>query len=334
MPLLRPQALLDTGDESRNLLGSRCPRSARRGTTTITPSPPPPRHGLRRWELDPSALVIRAWRSSAWRGTSCGSARSARPEGVRRREPDAVRAHRSVPRGARPLLSRAALRGRVLGRHASCRRPVERRRPDFTVRSPQAVAHALRAPGQLGLGRAYVSGMLEVDDVDAALKLLDAWQPPPLDRGGSRAPRGGRRARRRAHAAALPAPPWSCARAGKRHSRERDARAVRHHYDVGNEFFALFLDESMTYSCAVFSRGAQTLEEAQVAEARPGLHEARPRAGSARARRGLRLGQLRPPRRPALRRAGGRASRCRSHRPRSRASGRPRPGWRTRSTSG
>jgi cyclopropane-fatty-acyl-phospholipid synthase len=38
---------------------------------------------------------------------------------------------------------------------------------------------------------------------------------------------------------------------------------VRHHYDVSNEFFALFLDESMTYSCAIFSRGAETLEEAQ-----------------------------------------------------------------------
>ena len=43
----------------------------------------------------------------------------------------------------------------------------------------------LRAPGQLGLGRAYVSGMLEVDDLDAALQLLDTWQPPPLSTGGS-----------------------------------------------------------------------------------------------------------------------------------------------------
>ena len=50
---------------------------------------------------------------------------------------------------------------------------------------------------------------------------------------------------------------------GRRHTPERDARAVRHHYDVSNEFFALFLDESMTYSCAIFSRGATTLEEAQ-----------------------------------------------------------------------
>src|SRR4051795_5887589 len=53
--------------------------------------------------------------------------------------------------------------------------------PVFGVRSPAAVAHALRAPGQLGVGRAYVAGALEVDDVDAALALLDAWSPPPLD---------------------------------------------------------------------------------------------------------------------------------------------------------
>ena len=50
---------------------------------------------------------------------------------------------------------------------------------------------------------------------------------------------------------------------GRRHSIARDQRAVRHHYDVSNEFFAHFLDESMTYSCAVWDRGATTLEEAQ-----------------------------------------------------------------------
>jgi cyclopropane-fatty-acyl-phospholipid synthase len=53
---------------------------------------------------------------------------------------------------------------------------------------------------------------------------------------------------------------------GRRHSRERDARSVRHHYDVSNEFFALFLGPAMTYSCALFSRGAETLEAAQEAK--------------------------------------------------------------------
>ena len=59
--------------------------------------------------------------------------------------------------------------------------------PTFYVRSPRAAAHALRAPGQLGLGRAYVSGELEVDDIDAVIELLDSWQPPPLDGGDKRA---------------------------------------------------------------------------------------------------------------------------------------------------
>jgi cyclopropane-fatty-acyl-phospholipid synthase len=53
---------------------------------------------------------------------------------------------------------------------------------------------------------------------------------------------------------------------GERHTLSRDRRAVRHHYDVGNDFFALFLDASMTYSCAYFSGGAGTLEQAQEAK--------------------------------------------------------------------
>src|SRR4051794_41682860 len=52
--------------------------------------------------------------------------------------------------------------------------------PVFTVRSPRAVAHALRAPGQLGVGRAYVSGELGVDDLDAVLEVLEHWRPAPL----------------------------------------------------------------------------------------------------------------------------------------------------------
>ena len=50
---------------------------------------------------------------------------------------------------------------------------------------------------------------------------------------------------------------------GRRRTRARDARSVRHHYDLPPEFYALFLDQSMTYSCGIFSRGAGTLEEAQ-----------------------------------------------------------------------
>jgi cyclopropane-fatty-acyl-phospholipid synthase len=132
----------------------------------------------------------------------------------------------------------------------------------FRVKSPTALAHALRAPGQLGLGRAYVSGALDVDDIDAAIDVLDSWKPPALDTS----------AKLKLAAAALrstgfiapPKPPQAeLVPQGRRHSIERDKAAVRHHYDVSNEYFALFLDDTMTYSCAIFSRGAKTLEEAQ-----------------------------------------------------------------------
>jgi len=134
--------------------------------------------------------------------------------------------------------------------------------PTFHVRSPRAAAHVLRAPGQLGLGRAYVAGDIEVDDIDGVIEVLDGWQPPALE-GADKA----RLLLGAVRAAGLTRPPERPAAelrpSGRRHSKERDAAAVRHHYDVSNDFFALFLDESMTYSCAIFSRGAETLEAAQ-----------------------------------------------------------------------
>jgi cyclopropane-fatty-acyl-phospholipid synthase len=135
--------------------------------------------------------------------------------------------------------------------------------PVFAVRSPVALAHMMRSPNQLGLGRAYVAGALEVDDIDKTLALLDGYSPPPVD-----ARTKARLAAAAARAGALREVPRTPAvelrPAGRRHSLARDKRAVTHHYDVSNDFFALFLDASMTYSCAIWSRGAETLEEAQV----------------------------------------------------------------------
>ncbi len=62
-----------------------------------------------------------------------------------------------------------------------------------------------------------------------------------------------------------PAPPAEEAayrRAGQRHSKSRDRRAVSHHYDVGNDFYERVLGPSMVYSCAYWRPGS-TLEEAQ-----------------------------------------------------------------------
>src|SRR5215208_4770175 len=125
--------------------------------------------------------------------------------------------------------------------------------PTFKARSREALAYAVAAPGQLGLGRAYVAGEIEIDDIDGVIGVLNAWKPPPM----------GAATKARLIAAALraagvrrppPAPKAEMHLRGRKHTTKRDREAVRHHYDVGNEFFSLFLDESMTYSCAFFSR--------------------------------------------------------------------------------
>jgi cyclopropane-fatty-acyl-phospholipid synthase len=137
--------------------------------------------------------------------------------------------------------------------------------PALHIRSPAALGHALRAPGQLGIGRAYVSGAIEVDDIDAAMEVVGSYRVPPLDRATQL---------RLALAAARamgpvkppPVPEMELRPRGRRHSPERDRRSVRHHYDVSNDFFALWLDRSMTYSCAFFSRDGSSLEAAQTAK--------------------------------------------------------------------
>lgn len=52
----------------------------------------------------------------------------------------------------------------------------------------------------------------------------------------------------------------------RKHSRGRDAAAVRHHYEVGNDFYALWLDERMVYSCGYFPTGHEDLDAAQEAK--------------------------------------------------------------------
>jgi cyclopropane-fatty-acyl-phospholipid synthase len=134
--------------------------------------------------------------------------------------------------------------------------------PTFTLRSPQALAHVLRSPNQLGIGRAYVGGHIDVDDLDAALQVVTGWEPPRLERGEKL-----RLGLAMARATGITTPPkipaMEIRQQGVLHSITRDKAAVAFHYNSGNAFFQTFLDESMTYSCAIFSRGATTLEEAQ-----------------------------------------------------------------------
>ena len=137
--------------------------------------------------------------------------------------------------------------------------------PTFSFRSPEALAHVIRAPGELGLGRAYVLGLIESDDIEKSLGVVDTFEPPKLSPG--QMARLGVAVIRACGLVRPPKAPASELRLkGERHSAARDRRAIAYHYDAGNAFFALFLDPSMTYSCAYFKGGAQTLEEAQQAK--------------------------------------------------------------------
>ena len=144
--------------------------------------------------------------------------------------------------------------------------------PEVVIRSRRALRRLVWSPGQLGLGRAYVAGDIEVPgDVFATFAALRSvgqlartgpFRPLTL-------PERGRLLRTAVRLGALgtqPAPPPEeavVARAGRRHSRRRDAAAVGHHYDVGNDFYALVLGPSMVYSCAVWADERPGLEAAQ-----------------------------------------------------------------------
>jgi cyclopropane-fatty-acyl-phospholipid synthase len=136
------------------------------------------------------------------------------------------------------------------------------------VKSPTAVAYLAQAPGALGLARAYVSGHLDVEgdmyvalarmahaqdmnvSLAAKLRLLQSLGGPKV-----LLPR-------------IPPPPqevrvssrWL---SGRRHSRQRDASAISHHYDVSNTFYEWVLGPSMAYTCACYPTGDATLEQAQ-----------------------------------------------------------------------
>ena len=159
------------------------------------------------------------------------------------------------------------------------------------IASPEAIRHMLWAPGELGLARAFVTGGFEVDgSLEEVLRDLQV-------RAGT-----DRRLTPTAAAAVFkaarevgvlggppPIPPEEIVTRGWRHSIRRDRRAVSHHYDVGNDFYALVLGPSMTYSCARFAEPTASLEDAQAAKhelicRKLGLDEPEFRAASVGAR--------------------------------------------------
>jgi cyclopropane-fatty-acyl-phospholipid synthase len=104
-------------------------------------------------------------------------------------------------------------------------------------------ARYLLKPSLDGLGEAFVEGLIDVDgDIRDVISVADG-----LTRSGD-----GERGLGRL-------PGWL-----SRHTRKSDRKAIEYHYDVSNEFYSLWLDPRMVYSCAYFAEGDEDLATAQV----------------------------------------------------------------------
>lgn len=147
--------------------------------------------------------------------------------------------------------------------------------PLVLFRSRRALRRILWSPGQLGLSRAYVSG-----DIDAPGDIFETFAAlNSIAKFAEGAPARSLKVRevlklvrtavRLGALGPNPAPPpeeANVGRHGRRHSKKRDAAAISHHYDVGNDFYALVLGPSLVYSCAVWENEQTGLDAAQEAK--------------------------------------------------------------------
>jgi cyclopropane-fatty-acyl-phospholipid synthase len=174
---------------------------------------------------------------------------------------------------ARAVLGVPALPVRVRAWDGSLAGPPDA--PTIAVRSPLALRRLVWAPGELGLGRAYVAGEIDLEDdvfeTFAALSSGGVLSASDVPHRAS--PREWLRVLRSAVALravgpqpALPPEEVPRPRLRRRHTRTRDARAVAHHYDVGNDFYALVLGPTLVYSCGVWAHEDVGLDAAQEAK--------------------------------------------------------------------
>jgi cyclopropane-fatty-acyl-phospholipid synthase len=104
--------------------------------------------------------------------------------------------------------------------------------------------------GTVGAAEAYMRGKWSASDLTTLVRVLVANRPvlDGLERG----------------LAALAAPVLRLTHWRRRNTRSQSRRNIGAHYDLGNDFYRLFLDPTMSYSAAIYPRAESTLEEAAV----------------------------------------------------------------------
>jgi cyclopropane-fatty-acyl-phospholipid synthase len=137
-------------------------------------------------------------------------------------------------------------------------------RGTVVLRTERAVEAFFPPAAEVRLAEAFLDGALELEgDAIGLIEAAARWTGPrpSLSTLLPALAVVARRALRRARPA-----PLEARMRGRLHSVGRDRDAVRHHYDVSDAFYRLFLDEGMVYSCAYFPTGGERLEDAQRAK--------------------------------------------------------------------
>lgn len=133
----------------------------------------------------------------------------------------------------------------------------------LVLKHPGALRRMFWPPGEISLSEAYIHDDFDIEgEIEAVFPLADDLLARRRSLAGS--------LRQAGRVLSLPAPGRDgrtgrkAARLrGRRHSKARDRRAVTYHYDVPGEFYALWLDQRMVYSCAYFATPDEDLDAAQ-----------------------------------------------------------------------
>jgi len=179
--------------------------------------------------------------------------------------PTALSAARAEPVSLLTRLARASLLGQLAKiRHGRLRLidgDFDRSFGRLTEQGPFEVTLRVRSPrfysdvvfaGTVGSGEAYLNGHWECDDLTALVRLMIVNRElmNDVDSGWSR----------------LSAPVFKAAHWLNRNDKSGSRRNIAAHYDLGNRFFELFLDESLAYSCGIFAGPGASLYDASIAK--------------------------------------------------------------------
>ena len=121
----------------------------------------------------------------------------------------------------------------------------------LTVHHPRFYSSTMFG-GSTGAGESYMAGQWSADDLTTVVRIMALNRDvlEGLDRGWAR----------------LTAPLNKIFHLFRTNTREGSRANIAAHYDVGNDFYELFLDGTMTYSCGIFEREDSTLREASLAK--------------------------------------------------------------------